>query len=110
VVGGLRTLRRLQLGDQLLDLLRACPRHNHHCVRRRHHDEILDPDERRQPSVRVHDAIGCVHGDDRALQHIALRVARRDVEQGIPAADVGPAEVAGDDGGAVGLFHHRIVD
>ena len=55
-------------------------------------------------------AIGRIHGDDRALQHIALLVARRDVEQGIPAADVGPAEVAGDHRGAVGLFHYRVID
>ena len=49
-------------------------------------------------------------GDDRAVQRVAGCVARRDVEDRVPAADVGPAEIAGDHGGAVGLFHHRVVD
>jgi len=43
-------------------------------------------------------------------QDVAFAVARTDVEQGVPAADVGPAKRALDHGGAIGALHHRIVD
>ncbi len=58
----------------------------------------------------MHDAIARVHGHDFALHDVAFRVARCDFEQRVPTADVRPAEIAGHHRGAVGLFHHRIVD
>ncbi len=42
--------------------------------------------------------------------HIAGGIRRRNVEQRIPTADVRPAEIARHHRGAVGLFHHRVVD
>ncbi len=110
VLGRLASLLGLELGDEVLDLLRPRPRHHHHRVGGRNHHQVLDADDRRQPLVGMDDAIARIQGNHGAMQHIAVIVAWRDVEQRVPTTDVGPAEVAGHDRGAVGLLHHRVID
>ena len=58
----------------------------------------------------MHHAIGRIHGHDLALQHVSGSIARSDVKQGVPAPDVGPAELSRYDCHAVGLFHHGVID
>ena len=55
-------------------------------------------------------AIARVRRHHGAVNRVAGLVALGDVEDRVPGADVGPAKVAGDHGGAVGLLHHRVVD
>ncbi len=58
----------------------------------------------------MHDAVARIERHDLALQYVSGGIGRGDVKQRIPASDVGPAEMSGNDGHAIGLFHHGVVD
>ncbi len=110
VLGRLRPLRALELGDEFAHLLRARAGHHQHRIGRRHHHEIVGADDGGEPVDRMDHAIARIRRHHGAVDRVAGLVALGDVEDRVPGADVGPAEVAGDDGGAIGLLHHRVVD
>ena len=110
MLGRLGAVCRLQRAHQIFHVLRAGARRHQHGVGGRHHHHVVDADHGGEPPVGVDHAVVGIDRHRLAIGGVAGGVARRDVEDRIPTANVGPAEAAFHHGGAVGLFHHRVVD
>src|SRR4029077_19086985 len=85
-------------------------RYDHDRVRRADHHQVLDAHQGGQPFVGMDDTVSSIHGHDLALHDVAVQVRLGDVEQRVPAADVGPGEIADHHRGTVSLFHYGIIN
>ena len=60
--------------------------------------------------MRIHYAIVRIHATTSPCSTFPAGSRCSDVKQGVPAPDVGPAELSGYDCHAIGLFHHGALD
>src|SRR4029077_1263183 len=83
---------------------------DHDRVRRADHHQVLDAYQGGQPFVGMDDTVSSIHGHDLALHDVAVQVGLGDVEQRIPASDIGPRVIADHHRGAVSFFHYGIIN
>ncbi len=99
-----------QVPDQLLDLLHAVLVGDHHGVLGLHHHHVVQADQGDQLVLAVDQAVAAVLQHDVAARDVAGGVLALDLPERGPGADVAPAGVQGHHAGAVGVFHHGVVD
>ena len=81
-----------------------------HGIVHRHHDHFLDADHRGQRPVGADVGIAHMVDLDRPLGDVAGAVGLADIEQRVPGAEVGPAELGRHDPAFVGALHDGVVD
>src|ERR1700722_19120931 len=108
---GLRPILRLELLDYGLALFGLAARSHQYGVRRRYRDDVVEADDGGDDVVvRTRQAVAGIsenHGSD---ADVAFMIVRQYVPDRIPAANIGPAEIDGNDGGARGPLHHGVID
>ena len=110
VVLGFAAALPVQGVDHLFDPLNLVLVGDHHRVLGFDHHNVVQTDHRHQFAVAVDHAVGTVLNHHIALADVAVDVFFIDVPQRRPAAHITPARRQRDDAGALGFFHHRIVD
>ena len=106
----LLAVRLLQAFDDRRNFLRAVLVGNEQRIGRIDDDEVLDADRRDERPLGVDVAVGGVLQHGVASDEVALVVARRDLPQRRPRADVAPADVDRQHGRGVRPLHHGVVD
>ena len=100
----------LQLGDDFLHVLGAFATRDQHGVGGFDDHHAVQADGGDAAVLGQHQGVAHLVGEDVALGDVAMGIARGDVPQRGPGADVGPASVEGHHGGLVGLLHDGVVD
>ena len=100
----------LEARDETRDVLRAALVGDEQRVRRVDDDEAVEADGGDERALAVDEAVAGVDEDRIALDGVGLRVARGDLPQRRPRADVAPADVDGHHRRLLRLLHHRVVD
>src|SRR5690606_27012352 len=96
--------------DQMLDVLHPILVGDHHRILGFHHDHVLETDQGHQLVLAVGQAVLTVVDHHVAGAAVAVVVLLLNVPQRGPGADVVPAGFEWHHTGAVGLFHHGVVD
>ncbi len=100
-----------QTPDQFADFLRAAAVGDQQGVGRIDHDQVLHAQQRHQLAFGVDVVAGARFDDGIRTQRVALGVALLQFVDGVPTADVVPADIARRNAGHVGrAFHHGVVD
>ena len=103
-------LRRVELADDVLHLLRLVLGGDQHRVVRFDHDRVAQAEHGNHAFLGADIAVLRRLHVHVAAEHVPARILFADLPQRRPRADVAPADIHRDDGRGVGLLHHRVVD
>ncbi|MNE90789.1 hypothetical protein D3C80_1883350 [compost metagenome] len=84
----------LELGDDMLDVLRAVLVRDQNSVRGVDDNQVLDADQSGQAMVALHIVVEGVVLQDLALKTVLVVIRRRELADGRPGADIAPADIA----------------
>ena len=110
VVLGFAATLFVQGVDHLFDTLNLVFVGNHHRVFGFHHHDVVQADHRHQFAVAMDHAVGAVLNHHVAFAHVAIGVFLIDIPQRRPAAHIAPTGRQRHDAGALGFFHHGVVN
>jgi hypothetical protein len=100
----------LELVDDAAHVLGAVLGTDQQRIRRVDDDEVAHPEQSDESPVAEDDVVARLEHLHRPSRRVPGAVPAPDLGHRRPTADVVPAEVAGDDGDALGLLHHPVVD
>ena len=106
----LRTLVTLERSDDFLDLLHPVLVRDKNRVVGIHGNDVGQPYQRDEALVADGQRVAAIAGDHVAAVGVAVAILFDHRPQRRPRSHVVPAHVDRDDRGAVGFFHHRVVD